>query len=247
MHAWLAFVAPHVLQEVRPHWTITRVDGYDGVHDAWIDSSAAAEPYLELDVSHLANAAECGVACDTKHYDRCLSFSFRQSDGRCIAYSHTRTHAGYRCCSCGMSNDCQGFDFYQKHLAPPSPPKPPPRPPSGGCNHVDVMVVLDRSNNYNAATWNKVVIPTLKSIVDGVGPSGATNTRLGVVLYPAANGNPGDHSGGARTLIGLSHERFTVDRLIGDVERGVQRSSRKYCEANPSSSLAWPCGGWKYG
>ena len=75
---------------------------------------------------------------------------------------------------------------------------------------MDVMVVLDRSNNYNAATWNKVVIPTLKSIVDGVGPSGATNTRLGVVLYPAANGNPGDHSGGARTLIGLSRERFTV-------------------------------------
>ena len=237
----MAFIAPSALfQQVAPVWTVAPVGGYNGIHDAWLDGSSLA-------VSNYASPAECGVACDTSYYDRCLSFSFRQSDGRCIIHSVGRSNAAYRCCSCGTSNNCLGYDHYEKHLAPPSPPKPPPRPPSGSCRNVDVVVVLDRSNNFNARTWNTVVIPTLKSIVDGVEPSGATNTRLGVVLYPAANGNPGDHSGGAKIVVGLTHGRSTVDRLIGDVERGVQRSNRKYCAANPSSSLAWPCGGWKYG
>ena len=38
-----------------------------------------------------------------------------------------------------------------------------------------------------------------------------------------------------------------VDRLIGDVESSVQISGVKHCAPNPSSSLEWPCGGWKFG
>lgn len=229
----LAFIAPHAT-----------VPGYTGYSDAWLDGSAGGVNLASYD---LASAAECGVACDTKQSYNCLSFSWRPSDGRCVLHSAGRSHSGYRCCACGTSSNCEGFDFYELYSAPPSPPKPPPRPPGGGCGNVDVMLVLDRSNNYNAKSWNTLVIPTLKSVVNGVGPSATTNTKLGVVVYPAANGNRGDVSGDAKLMVSLSHSRTTVDRLIGDVESSVQISGVKHCAPNPSSSLEWPCGGWKFG
>ena len=109
------------------------------------------------------------------------------------------------------------------------------------------MVVLDRSNNYNAKTWNTVVIPTVKSITDAVQPSAATNTNLGVVVYPVSNGDRGDQSGGAKVVAGLSHSRSAVDGMVSSVERGVQLNGKKYCVRSPSSSLEWPCGGWTFG
>lgn len=238
MHAWLVYVAPFAQGAPAPF-----VPGYNGYGDAWIDTSSGS---VNLASSNLANAAACGIACDTQHKHECLGFSWRQSDRLCVLQSGRSTHSQFRCCSCGTSSDCQGFAFYEKYYEPPSPPKPPPRPPPG-CGNVEVMVVLDRSNNYNAKTWNTVVIPTVKSITDAVQPSAATNTKLGVVVYPVSNGDRGDQSGGAKVVAGLSHSRSAVDGMVSSVERGVQLNGKKYCVRSPSSSLEWPCGGWTFG
>jgi hypothetical protein len=161
-----------------------------------------------------------------------------------LAQNRTCSQIAFLGCDC---SSCCNVGATASQPPPPSPPPPlvvaSPSPPQAPCGGLDVVLVLDRSASIGRRMWNSNLVPFVRAMAQSLfDPGVAANTRVGVVVYPFADGTQGDTSGGASIVNILTSAPTAIYALTDNPN--FQNS--RFCVNSPSGTLEFPCSGWNF-